>query len=478
MISLAHSVGIPTDRIEFAFVAGTMFWFRPEALHLLNRTGVTTADFEPELRQQDGTMAHAFERFIGMAVHHAGFAIAESDSLDVKRSDVSLQFKILAQDLNDHLESVRALGTQLAERDRAFQRLAARMGMGSPHLTGQEHSIDAPRGANNEASDQASIQALKGKHEGETAWIVGKGPSLVMLTKEQIGRGPVIAINEATLAVETLGVDNVVYSLQKDADDYEFVSDLVPVVDAAQPIAPLRGATLLVHRHESPHRMKEYRPRYVFDSVVDFGLEWWEFSSMVAAAIAHLMGCQKVVFVSHDACVFGDSRTCTPTSDGSYQVTSDPRSAANYLQHRQRIDEYLARASISAEWVTPGPDHARRKDSRRLADDLNREIERLRAEAQQRGSEVDRLIGIIETFRSEGERLRVELDENRRDIDALSMSQTAGRAELDSALRRVQVLTNDLAAATHHVGALLTSASWRWTAPLRFVKRLLMRGTE
>jgi lipopolysaccharide biosynthesis protein/glycosyltransferase involved in cell wall biosynthesis len=79
VIKLAHSVGIPTECIEFTYVAGSMFWFRPESLYLLSRLGLLTQDFDPEQGQIDGTLAHALERFFGMAANYAGFKIAESN---------------------------------------------------------------------------------------------------------------------------------------------------------------------------------------------------------------------------------------------------------------------------------------------------------------------------------------------------------------------------------------------------------------
>ena len=290
-----------------------------------------------------------------------------------------------------------------------------------------------------------SIQALKGAHAGATAWIVGKGPSLLMLTKEQLGPGPVIAINEATIAVEALGLDNVVYSLQKDAERYQDDPELLVVTPGTEPIAPLKGATLLVHHHESPNRMPAYQPRYVFDNVADFGLEWWDFSTLTAVAIARLMGCRKVVFVSLDASAFGDTRTCEPRPDGSFQIYTLER--VEYASHRPRIDEYLSRISMDAEWLTPEAEYARHKH--------------LTAELTARA---ERLYGELEESRAAA-RMRVE-------------AYAALRGELDATLRELQVVTASLASAEDRVTALLASTSWRWTAPFRAAHELLARVTS
>jgi lipopolysaccharide biosynthesis protein len=77
---LARSVGIdqPETR-HFSFVAGTMFWAKPAALRYLNALPVSAGDFEPEPLRFDGTLAHAVERFIGLASAYSGFSILEID---------------------------------------------------------------------------------------------------------------------------------------------------------------------------------------------------------------------------------------------------------------------------------------------------------------------------------------------------------------------------------------------------------------
>lgn len=59
------------------FVSGSMFWFRPQAFLPLLELPIRTGDFEFEEGQIDGTLAHALERFIGIAVRSSGYRIAE-----------------------------------------------------------------------------------------------------------------------------------------------------------------------------------------------------------------------------------------------------------------------------------------------------------------------------------------------------------------------------------------------------------------
>jgi lipopolysaccharide biosynthesis protein len=74
-----REAGLDVDDLQFPFVAGSMFWFKPRALYLVNRLSTDIHDFEPEPAQKDGTLANAFERFFGLLAQREGFRIAEID---------------------------------------------------------------------------------------------------------------------------------------------------------------------------------------------------------------------------------------------------------------------------------------------------------------------------------------------------------------------------------------------------------------
>lgn len=64
-------LNIPLENRHLFFIGGTMFWFNPNALYPL--VDLMTEDcFEEELNQQDGTLAHVFERLTCKSVDHVG----------------------------------------------------------------------------------------------------------------------------------------------------------------------------------------------------------------------------------------------------------------------------------------------------------------------------------------------------------------------------------------------------------------------
>jgi lipopolysaccharide biosynthesis protein len=68
-----------------SFVAGSMFWFRPTALKNIHQLFLRGLQFEPELGQVDGTLAHAIERIFCVAAKAAGMSTREFGENSIKR---------------------------------------------------------------------------------------------------------------------------------------------------------------------------------------------------------------------------------------------------------------------------------------------------------------------------------------------------------------------------------------------------------
>ncbi len=124
---LAHSIGVSTDNLEFSYVAGTMFWFRPEALHLIHKANLDFRDFVSEQGQQDATLAHVLERFFGLATIYGGYKIAESNSYGVRPANVGLHLQALAgwyeelqqvnQALRDRIQHIEKINLHSLEEE-------------------------------------------------------------------------------------------------------------------------------------------------------------------------------------------------------------------------------------------------------------------------------------------------------------------------------------------------------------------------
>ncbi|MCR5833336.1 MAG: glycosyltransferase [Selenomonadaceae bacterium] len=71
----------PNRTSYFDFPAGTMFWARTRALKKFFQIGLTFEDFPKEGGQNDGTIAHAFERSILLAARTEGMKYYEFDPL-------------------------------------------------------------------------------------------------------------------------------------------------------------------------------------------------------------------------------------------------------------------------------------------------------------------------------------------------------------------------------------------------------------
>lgn len=67
------------------FVAGSMYWFRVSAMHLIDNLNLSAEDFEEELGQLDGTLAHGIERLMAVSVSTQGFSIEETSTITANK---------------------------------------------------------------------------------------------------------------------------------------------------------------------------------------------------------------------------------------------------------------------------------------------------------------------------------------------------------------------------------------------------------
>lgn len=154
------------------------------------------------------------------------------------------------------------------------------------------------------------MKELRDVHVGETATIMGLGPSILLLKAKDFPPGPIITINHAILHVRKFGLPNAIYTMQKDGctphgggNEPRRVNMPIRhcVCPSPRTIKPIEPEILLLSMMESSHCFPKYPLRHVFDVQADFGIPWNTMSVPVAARIAHWMGCAGLHMIGHDA---------------------------------------------------------------------------------------------------------------------------------------------------------------------------------
>ena len=213
-----------------------------------------------------------------------------------------------------------------------------------------------------------AVKVLRGKHVGETAWVVGLGASIKYLSAEHFGSGPIITMNGAIKIVQELGLPNQIYSLQKDGCDnrdlpgHQCAEKMIyPKVDIPV-ILPRRGYGELC--------LKDHTSRLWLDYVKSLDLEPPEMSVRIAVALAmRIMGCTRIAFVCCDS-LLGDKpknmrryypetgKIAIPPDHGNYSyvrplVLGDVRGVSHYYVTPKEV-----RADNGSEVAAHGHKHA------------------------------------------------------------------------------------------------------------------------
>jgi hypothetical protein len=199
---------------------------------------------------------------------------------------------------------------------------------------------------------------LKNMHISEPVWIIGRGPSLQYLKKEDIGDGVIIALNQSIIIIESLNLPNKTYSMQKDGGTKKRVIEgiLSPdcyysglfCSDCGDMVRP-KSATLLLHEHESKYCFPDYPDCYVL-SLKELGLECNVFSFIFAIKTAQYMGCLDFNFVSFDVYTSGDNKTYTP-GEGVCVMKSRHFEDSPYKEQLDTIFPYIK--ELNRKWILP-----------------------------------------------------------------------------------------------------------------------------
>lgn len=154
---------------------------------------------------------------------------------------------------------------------------------------------------------QRRMEDLRDLHAGETAWIVGKGPSLRNLRADHFGEGPIIAMNEAIVIVQDFELSNPLYAMEKDGCTFQ------PCICKANGngkalVSLNESTTLFLQRPGSAADCFPMHQNTIYVHASEMGLPADSMSIRMCAFIARLMGCSQIVFVACDSLTNGDVR--------------------------------------------------------------------------------------------------------------------------------------------------------------------------
>lgn len=183
--------------------------------------------------------------------------------------------------------------------------------------------------------EDSNLDMLRGLFEGQTANIIGKGPSLDYLSANDIVDGPIIALNEAIHVVELLGLPNSTMVVQQDSH-------------LGDKCVPSNDRTKMLVSFMAKQCGKDFANRIVYNPV-SLGLRDASLSAQIAVGLCRLFGISKIRFLCFDACVNGNTNYAKAIGSKPEEHGEPTR----FLRHRDILK--TAAKKFNPEWVIPAP---------------------------------------------------------------------------------------------------------------------------
>lgn len=190
----------------------------------------------------------------------------------------------------------------------------------------------------------------------EVVSIIGRGPSLLDLTANDIPEGDVITLNRALVQIRRLNLHQRVFTMQKDGcvqalpggirHGKEYPPTARPILrehwcSPQYMLEPREPEILLVTTMESPFCFYRYPHRILINVGQVCHVPWWTPSAPVAVAYAAGHGAKKVVMFANDAYTKGttlaveDDNGLLDLHDKGYFVAGQ---IADRLAHERGIE--------------------------------------------------------------------------------------------------------------------------------------------
>jgi hypothetical protein len=185
-------------------------------------------------------------------------------------------------------------------------------------------------------------------YRGQTAYIVGCGPSLAFLQAKHFsyGNGPVITLNDAIIVAQKLNLSNPLYAMQKDGC---FNRPCFCMGENAT-VRLQAHVTLVVQNSYSAHCFPQHERRITI-SAQALGFRHNSVMSIrMAAALAKLIGCAGIIFTCCDSLINGDLRRYNPHTGQVVETLG----SVHYKANNPRLMHDLGR--FPKKYVLPEPE--------------------------------------------------------------------------------------------------------------------------
>jgi hypothetical protein len=210
---------------------------------------------------------------------------------------------------------------------------------------------------------------IKDQYKNLPCYIIGKGPSILNLNNIHIENkdAPIIALYQATHKVESLNLDNPIYSLQKDGcahkngmKAWQFnpptPAPIGHTCNNTYMFSP-KNATVLLHDKESKNCLSGYNKKIIFsleeiDIPKNRKYYWLSFSLECAVRIAMKWGCVPIKLLCCDSCANGNTECLEFNQNLSYSYRSNQTfNKTNYPKFC--IEIYNILKNYPHKWITP-----------------------------------------------------------------------------------------------------------------------------
>jgi hypothetical protein len=195
-----------------------------------------------------------------------------------------------------------------------------------------------------------NIAVLNGAYLGKTGAIVGGGPSIIKLTREDFDSVDVVLVIDFAIAkIRTLSLSIPIYSMWKDRGTLKGTVDgginpcpgMPPCTNKCSKLVPQSPERYIVHEHESKYCNDLYSPRYIFNNN-QFGHHWGRPSVVPSIEIMMLFGIADLKMMGFDS-MYGNTQTC---QDGTTVLSLSDGSG--YLTHPAIIKEVLSTCNFNS----------------------------------------------------------------------------------------------------------------------------------